>query len=183
MSLDLLDAVGEFRLRAKCLSDFLVDAERGFGVCDWVLGDVDLVEAEAVEEGGDGGAGIFAGGVEDAVGEGGFLELVLGACAGFGLEILVYGDEQAGRAGVDAGVLVVERGGEELRGGKGDVDAAGAVALGDVDVLGFEEAEVDACDGLAVDDEEDAVAAEEVGEDGAGFAAFDYGVGGVDNGF
>ena len=28
----------------------------------------DFVKAEAVEEGGDGGAGVFAGGVEDAVG-------------------------------------------------------------------------------------------------------------------
>ena len=55
------------------------------------LGDVDVLEAEAVEESGDGGAGVFAGGVEDAVGEGGLLELVLGFGAGFGFEVLVYG--------------------------------------------------------------------------------------------
>ncbi len=64
------------------------------------------------------------GGVEDSVGEGGLLELLLGAGAGVGLEVLVDGDEQAGGAGVDAGVLVVEVGDEELRGGQGDVDGA-----------------------------------------------------------
>ena len=42
--------------------------------------------------------------------------------------------------------------------------------------------EIDAGDGLAVDDEEDAVAGEEVGEDGAGFVALDDGVDGVDDG-
>ncbi len=41
------------------------------------LGDVYVLEAEAVEEGGDGGAGVFAGGVEDAVSEGGLLKLLL----------------------------------------------------------------------------------------------------------
>ena len=69
-----------------------------------LLGDVDLREAEAEEQGGDGGAGVFAGGVEDAVVERGFLELILGAGAGVGFEVLVDGDEQAGGAGVDAGV-------------------------------------------------------------------------------
>jgi len=44
------------------------------------------VEAEAVEQGGDGGAGVLACGVEDAVGEGGLLELLLGFGAGVGLE-------------------------------------------------------------------------------------------------
>ena len=87
------------------------------------------MEAEGVEEGGDGGAGVFAGGVEDAVGEGGLLELVLGLGAGVGLEVLVGGDEEAGGAGVDAGVLVVERGDEELRGGEGDVDGAARPGL------------------------------------------------------
>ncbi len=72
------------------------------------LGDIDLAEAEAVEERGYGGAGVFAGCVEDAVGEGGLLELLLGAGAGVGLEVLVDRDEEAGGAGVDAGVLVVD---------------------------------------------------------------------------
>ena len=110
------------------------------------------------------------------------LELLLGLGAGVGLEVLVYGDEEAGGAGVDAGVLVVERGDEELRGGQGDVDGACAVFLVDADVFGFELAEVDSGDGLAMDDEEDTVAGEEVGEDGAGFGAFDDGVDGVDDG-
>src|SRR5271169_4173569 len=42
------------------------------------LGDVYLAKAEAVEESCDGGAGVFACGVEDAVGEGGLLKLLLG---------------------------------------------------------------------------------------------------------
>ena len=148
-----------------------------------ILRYVYVLEAEAVEEGGYGGAGVFAGGVEDAVGEGGLLELLLGLGAGVGLEVLVDGDEQAGGAGVDAGVLIVEVGDEELRGGQGDVDGACAAGLCDLDVFGFELGEIDAGDGLAVDDEEDAVAGEKVGEDGAGLAALDDGVHGVDDGF
>lgn len=142
-----------------------------------------MIEAEGVEEGGDGGAGVFAGGVEDAVGEGGVLELLLGLGAGFGFEVLVGWDEEAGGAGVDAGVLVVDGSEEDLRGGKGDVDGARAVVVVDVDVLGFELGEVDACDGLTVNDEEDAVAGDEVGKDRAGFGALDDGVDGVDDGF
>lgn len=139
------------------------------------------MEAEAVEQGGDGGAAVLAGGVEDAVGEGGLLELLLGLGAGVGLEVLVDGNEEAGGAGVDAGVLVVEGGDEELRGGEGDVDGLAVVV--DADVFGFELREIDAGDGLAVDDEEEAISGEEVWEDGAGFGAFDYGVDGVDDGF
>ncbi len=75
------------------------------------------------------------------------------------------------------------RGDEELRGGQGDVDGAGAVLLVDADVFGLELAEIDASDGLAVDDEEDAVSGEQVGQDGARFGAFDDGVDGVDDGF
>jgi len=145
--------------------------------------DVYLLEAEAVEEGGDGGAGVFAGGVEDAVRQGGLLELLLGLGAGLGLEVLVGRDEQAGGSGVDAGVLVVDGGKEYLRGGQGDVDGADAVVLGDAHVLRLEFGEVDAGNGLAVDDEEDAVAGDEVGQDGGGPGAFDDGVDGVDDGF
>jgi hypothetical protein len=147
------------------------------------LGYIDLAEAEAVEECGYGGAGVFAGGVEDAVGEGGLLELLLGLGAGVGLEILVDGDEKACGAGVDAGVLVVERRDEELRGGQSDVNGAAAVFLFDANVFGLELAEIDSGDGLAVDDEKKAVAREQVGEDGAGFGAFNDGVDGVDDGF
>ncbi len=139
------------------------------------------MEAEAVEEGGDGGAGVLAGGVEDAIGEGRLLELLLGFGARVGFEVLVDGDEEAGGAGVDAGMLVVEGGDEELRGRQGDVD--GLAAIVDADVFGFELGEVDAGDRLAVDDEEEAVASEEVGEDGAGLGAFDDGIDGVDDGF
>jgi len=146
-----------------------------------VLGNVDLMEAEAVEKSCYGGAGVLAGGVEDAVGECGLLELLLGFGAGVGFEVLVGGNEQAGGASVDAGVLVVERGGEELRGGQGDVDGLSVVV--DADVFGFELREIDACDGLAVDYEEETVAGEEVGQDGTGFGAFDDGVDGVDDGF
>lgn len=131
-----------------------------------LLGDVNLLEAEAVEEGSDGGAGVFAGGVEDAVGQGGLLELLLGLGAGVGFEVLVGWDEEAGSAGVDASVLVVDGGDKDLGGGQGDVDGADTVVVVNVDVFGFELGEVDAGDGLAVDDEKDAVAGDEVGQDG-----------------
>ena len=52
----------------------------------------------------------------------------------------------------------------------------------DADVFGFELVEIDSGDGLAVDDEEEAVSGEEVGEDLAGVGAFDDGVEGVDDG-
>jgi hypothetical protein len=155
------------------------DRGDGCGAESTLSGDVDLLEAEAVEEGGDGGAGVFAGGVEDSVGESGLLELLLGFGAGVGFEVLVGGDKEAGGAGVDAGVLVVERGEEELGGGEGDVDGLAA----DADVFGLELVEVDAGDRLTVDDEEEAVAGEQVGEDDARSGAFDDGVDGVDDGF
>src|ERR1700730_4213347 len=109
---------------------------RGAGRVGVDLGYLDILEAEAVEEGGDSGAGVFAGDVEDAVGEGGLLELLLGAGAGVGLEVLVDRDEQSRTAGVDAGVLVVERGNEELRGGQGDADGAAAARPGNADLFG-----------------------------------------------
>src|SRR5580704_4660017 len=49
-------------------------------------------------------------------------------------------------------------------------------------VTWMELGEIDARDGLAMDDEEDAVAGEEVGQDDGGFAALDDGVDGVDDG-
>ena len=52
----------------------------------------------------------------------------------------------------------------------------------DADVFGAELGEIDAGDGLAVDDEEDAIAGEEVREDGAGLGTFDDGVERVDDG-
>ena len=149
------------------------------------LGDVDVGKAEGIKQGGEGGAGVFAGGVEDTVGEGGLLELALGFGAGVGFEVAVDGNEQAGGAGINAGVGVVEGGDEDFRGGKDEMDGAigGAVWVFDADVFGFEFGQVDAGDGLAVDDEEDAIGGEDVGEDGAGFVAFDDGVERVDDGF
>ena len=144
-----------------------------------MLSDVDLLEAEAVKESRDGGAGVFAGGVEDAVGEGGLLELLLGFGAGVGFEVLVGGDQKTGGAGVDAGVLVIERGDEELGGGESDVDRLPI----DADVFGFELGEVDTGDGLAVDDEQEAITGEEIGQDRTGMGAFDDGIDGIDDGF
>jgi len=144
-----------------------------------LLGDVDLVEAEAVEQGGDGGAGVFAGGVEDPVSEGGLLDLLLGLGAGIGFEIWVGGDQDAGGTEVDAAVLVVERGDEELRGGEGDVNRLAV----DADVLGLQLAQIDPGYRLAMHDEQDAVTCQEVGQNGAGFGAFHDGVDGVDDGF
>jgi len=110
------------------------------------------------------------------------LQLLFGPGAGFGFEILVDGDEQSGAAGVDAGVLVIECGDEELGGGKGDVDRAISCGVGDVNVFRPEEGEVDAGDGLAVDDQEDTISSEKIGEDGTGFVAFYDGVERVDDG-
>ena len=62
------------------------------------------------------------------------------------------------------------------------MNGAGPVFLVDADVFGLELAEVDAGDGLAVDDEEEAVSGEQVGKDSAGFGTFDDGVDGVDDG-
>ena len=141
------------------------------------------MEAQAVEEGGDGGAGVL-------LAESRIPSERAEACScfsalrrGVGFEVRVGGDEDTGGAHVDAGVLVVEGGDEELGGWQGDADGLAAVLAGDLDVFGFELGEVDSGDGLAVDDEEDAVAGEEVGEDGGGFGAFDDGVHGVDDGF
>jgi len=143
------------------------------------LGDVDLGEAEAVEERGDGRARVLAGGVEDAIGKSRLLELLLGLGPSVGLEVLVGRDEEAGRAEIDAGLLVVECGDEELRGRQRDVDGLAT----DADVFGVKPGQVNAGDGLAVDNEEDAVADEQVRKNCAGFGAFDDGVDGVDDGF
>ncbi len=56
-------------------------------------------------------------------------------------------------------------------------------ALVDLDVLGFELGEIDAGDGLAVDDEQELVAGEDVGQQRAGALALDDGVERVDDGF
>jgi len=78
--------------------------------------------------------------------------LLLGFGAGVGFEIGIDGDEEAGGANVDAGVLVVEGGEEELGGGQGDADGLAAIPVGDADVFGLQVGEVDAGYGLAVDD-------------------------------
>ncbi len=48
---------------------------------DW-LADVDVVKAQALQHGGDGGVGVLGGGVEDAVGERGLLEVGSGPWRG-----------------------------------------------------------------------------------------------------
>jgi len=90
-------------------------------VLDWYstryfwLGYVDGLEPERVQERGDGSARVLAGGVEDSIGQGRLLELVLRFGAGLGFEVLIRRDQPAGVAGVDARALVVERGDKELR--------------------------------------------------------------------
>src|SRR5258705_151740 len=69
---------------------------RGHG--NSLLSDGDFMEAQAVEQGSDGGAGVFAGCVEDAVGQGGLLELLLGLGAGVGFEVVVGWEQEDGRA-------------------------------------------------------------------------------------
>lgn len=63
------------------------------------------------------------------------------------------------------------------------MDGLAPILVLDANVFGFELGEVDAGDGLPVNDEEDAVASEEIGKDGRGFGAFDNGVDRVDDGF
>ena len=92
--------------------------------------DVDLLEAEAEEEFGQGGIGILAGGGEDPGGQRGVLQILFGFGADFGLEVGIGLDEPAGVAGVDAGLAVVERGDEDLRGRQVDYDTL--VVDGDV---------------------------------------------------
>ena len=149
----------------------------------FVLSNIHFVKPEAEEEGGDGGASIFAGGVEDAVSEGGLLKLLFGLGAGVAFKIRVGGNEDAGGAHVDTRVLVVECGHEKLRGRQGDVDRLAAVLVGDADVFGFELREVDAGDGLAVNDEKNAVSGQQVRENHGGFGAFDDGIDRVDDRF
>ena len=83
---------------------------------------VHLFEAEAVEQGSDGGAGVSAGGVENAVGEGRSLQLLLGLGAGVRLEVRIGRNEDAGGTNIDAGVLVVDGGKEDLRRRQRDMD-------------------------------------------------------------
>ena len=63
------------------------------------------------------------------------------------------------------------------------MEGADAVILFDVDVVGGEPAEIDAREGLAVNDHQQLVPGENVGEDGARFPALDHSVEGVDDGF
>ena len=51
------------------------------------------------------------------------------------------------------------------------------------DVFGFELGEIDSGDRLAVNDEEDAVAGEQIGQDGGGLGPFDDGIDRVDDSF
>src|ERR1700733_5613687 len=78
-------------------------------------------------------------------------------------------------------MLVVDRSEEDL--GRWESDVDGLPVIVDPHVLGLELGEIDSGDGLAVDDEEDAVSGEEVGQDGGGFGAFDDGVDRVDDCF
>ena len=143
------------------------------------LVELDAGEAEGVEERGEGGAGVVAGGFEDIVLEGGVLQGAFGFKADLAFEIGIRGRKEAGVAGVDAGFGIVEAGDEDLRLGKAKHD--GVVADGDV--LWLELAEVHAGDDFAMDDEEEAVTGEEFGEDGIFVFAGDDFVHGELNGF
>jgi len=137
------------------------------------------VEAEAVEEGADGGLGVAVGAHEDAVVEGGLCHLLLGCLANLGLEIHVGVDEQAGASGKDLGLAVVDARGEDL--GCGQFHMNGIAVDGDVGRL--ELLKIDAGDDFAVGDEDELVADQEVGNVGALALAFDDFVEGVDDGF
>jgi len=53
----------------------------------------------------------------------------------------------------------------------------------DADIFGFQLAQIDSSDRLAVYDEQKTVASEQVGQDGAGTGAFDHGVDGINDSF
>jgi len=137
------------------------------------------MEAEAVEEGADGGLGVAVGSHEDAVVEGGLRHLLLGGLADLGLEVHIGINEQAGAAGKDLGLAVVNAGGEDL--GRGQFDMNGIAVDGDVG--GLELLEIDAGDDFAVSYEDELVADEEVGNVGALTLAFNDFVEGVDDRF
>ncbi len=63
------------------------------------------------------------------------------------------------------------------------MDGPGGSGLGDADIFWLQLSEIDSSYRLAVDDEEDTVPSKEIGQDNGGFAALDYGVDGVDDGF
>jgi hypothetical protein len=138
-----------------------------------------LMESEAVEQGGDAGLGVDAGFVEDAVCDCGLGDLLLRCLAYFGFQVRVGGYKQAGGAGVDARVLVVEARGEDLRRGKMDTHGLAR----DGDVAGLELGHVDARDDFAVGDEKQLIAGEEVGQEDVFTLAFDDLVDGVDHCF
>ncbi len=135
------------------------------------------MEAEAVEQGGDGCAGIRAGFREDAVVECGLRHLLLGGLADLGLEIYVGVHEQAGDAGIDLGLAIVDAGGEDLGGGQVHVNG---IAI-DGDVGRFELLEIDAGDDIAVGDKDEFVSDEKIRDVGAFALTFDDLVEGVDD--
>ena len=107
------------------------------------------------------------------------LELALGFLANLRFKIRVGGDEQSGMARVDARLFAVEARAENLRGRKMDANLAPA----DVDIVGLERFEIDAGDDLSVNQHEQAIAGEEVGENGIFLRAGDDLIHGVDDGF
>jgi len=141
--------------------------------------DVDLVKAETVEEGADGGLGVAVGAHQDSVVQGSLRHLLLGGLAHLGFEIHVGIDEQAGASGKDLGLGVVDTRGEDL--GRGQFHMNGIAVDGDVG--GLELLEIDAGDDFSMRDEDELVADQKIGDVGALSLAFNDFVEGVDHGF
>lgn len=137
------------------------------------------MKAETLEHAGDGATGVVSGGFEDAVLQGGLLELAFGFYADLAFEIGVRGRKQAGVAGIDFGSGVVDAGAEDLRGGQVDGDVGGV----DLNVAGLQVREIDASNDFAVYYEKQAVTGQEFGEVGVGVLSGNDFVHGVADGF
>ena len=141
--------------------------------------DSDLMEAESIKKGADSGLSVAVGSHQNAVVESGLRHLLLGGLADLGLEVHIRINEQAGAAGKDLGLAVVNAGGEDL--GCGQFDMNGIAVDGDVG--GLELLEIDAGDDFAVSYEDELVADQKVGDVRALTLAFNDFVEGVDDGF
>jgi hypothetical protein len=116
-----------------------------------------LFETETLEKTGNRGTRVAIGGLQDISLHRGFLKLALGFLTNFTFQIRIGRGEQAGVAGIDARLRVVEASDENLSLGKAKRDG---LTLND-DVAGLQLAKVDAPDDFAMYDEKETIAHQE----------------------
>ena len=94
-----------------------------------VLLHIYCVEAQSIEQSGDAGPGVLPRFVENAVGERGLGNLLLGGQAYLGFEVQIRLDKQAGRPGIDFCAPVIDARGKHLRRGQSNVDGIALLSL------------------------------------------------------